>query len=269
MANEVIDKRRLELVLKDSLERSCLVPELIEEISYSLLGGGKRLRPLLALNLYQDLCSKILDKDDSFFRVTLALELLHVSSLIHDDLPALDNDDFRRGKVSNHKQFGEGAALLAGDALVGLGFSWIAEAETVSAEHKVTLMKILAEVFCKLCSGQRLDIVPGNVESRKRIQIDTLKTGALFGGAFAFGAILAGKKSTFIEYAIALGNHFGLLFQAVDDVEDVYSNCDEEKMFAESKVEELKKSFRSELERLERTESVILGNVRELLKPYC
>ena len=194
---------------------------LAESMEYSLTAGGKRLRPIL-LMASADAAG---GSGEKFLRAACAIEMIHTYSLIHDDLPAMDDDDYRRGKPTNHKVYGAGIATLAGDALLTMAFELLARQEGVSAE---TLLRVVREISGAagangMVGGQALDLA----SEGKRIDMDTLrrmhmaKTGALFRTAVRSGAILAGadeaKLTALTEYAEA----FGLAFQITDDILDV------------------------------------------------
>ncbi|MBR7007954.1 MAG: polyprenyl synthetase family protein [Ruminococcus sp.] len=201
-----------------------------QAMEYSLMAGGKRLRPVLCLEFYR-MCGgedigKILD-------VACSIELIHTFSLIHDDLPCMDNDDFRRGKPSCHKAFPENIALLAGDALNTLAFEVISQAaleERISAQTAVMLISVLSksvgtqgmiggQVIDLMCEGKEIDIETLNT-------LQSYKTGALIEAACVMGVILAGKYEMIpkaAEYASALGR----AFQIVDDLLDVNGTFEE------------------------------------------
>ena len=194
---------------------------LAESMKYSLMAGGKRLRPIL-LMAAADAAG---GRGDDFLTSACALEMIHTYSLIHDDLPAMDNDDYRRGRLTNHKVYGAGIATLAGDALLTLAFEVLLRQKGVSPE---TLVRVVREVSTAagpdgMVGGQALDLA----SEGKQIDKETLrrmhmaKTGALFRAAVRSGAILAGaddaKLTALTEYADA----FGLAFQITDDILDV------------------------------------------------
>ena len=192
-------------------------PRLIEAIRYSLLAGGKRLRPALVLESCIA-CGGRAD-DESAIAAAVAIELIHTFSLVHDDLPAMDDDDLRRGRATNHKVFGEALAILAGDAMVTLAFETIA---TTAA-----LVKELARASgpCGMIGGQVLDIEGENSDlSRSELErIHRMKTGALLTCACRMGAIAANAAASRLGAITTYGNHLGLAFQIVDDILDVTS----------------------------------------------
>ena len=217
-------------LLKFTENKPELYGVLCHAMEYSLMAGGKRLRPVLCLEFYR-MCG---GKDiDSILDVACALELIHTFSLIHDDLPCMDNDDFRRGKPSCHKAFPENIALLAGDALNTLAFEVISNAALegrISAQSAVMLISVLSkgvgvdgmiggQVIDLMCEGKEIDI-----ETLNKLQ--SLKTGALIEAACVMGVILSGKFEMIpqaAEYASALGR----AFQIVDDLLDVNGSFEE------------------------------------------
>ena len=208
-------------LLRELREDEAFDARLAESMKYSLMAGGKRLRPIL-LMAAADAAG---GHGDDYLASACALEMIHTYSLIHDDLPAMDNDDYRRGRLTNHKVYGAGLATLAGDALLTLAFEVLLRQKGVSPE---TLVRVVREISTAagpegMVGGQALDL-----ESEgKHIDRDTLrrmhmaKTGALFRAAVRSGAILAGaddaKLAALTEYAEA----FGLAFQITDDILDV------------------------------------------------
>jgi geranylgeranyl pyrophosphate synthase len=150
--------------------------------------------------------------------LAVALELLHAASLVHDDLPALDNDDLRRGRPSCHKAFGEATAILVGDLLVGVAIARLTSGAS-SAIQQTLLQSMVATTWAHICVGQHLDIV--NVaDGAKRATMIELKTGALFGAAMACGAICAGVSSQVVQHFYRVGVEVGVNFQRLDDIQD-------------------------------------------------
>jgi geranylgeranyl diphosphate synthase, type II len=190
---------------------------------YSLLAGGKRLRPILCLAS----CELIGDNVDLAMPMACALEMIHTMSLIHDDLPAMDNDDYRRGKLTNHKVYGEDIAILAGDGLLAYAFEYIAtQTQGVSADRVLKAIANLARAVGAegLVGGQVVDL---ESEGKTDISIETLtyihnhKTGALLKSAVVCGAILAGATESEIEKLAKFAHNIGLAFQIIDDILDI------------------------------------------------
>lgn len=217
--------------INTSLESSVLnKPDLIKSVllaeEYSLTAGGKRIRPLLML-LFCEACGK---ECGSFIGVSTSIEMIHSFSLIHDDLPCMDNDDFRRGKPSCHKKFGEATALLAGDALTFLAFEQICDGvskKVIDSEKAVSLINILAKASGSfgMIGGQIIDIESENKEIPLEVlkELQSKKTGALISAACEMGCVLADRKDK-ITYAKEYAYNLGLAFQIVDDILDVEGN---------------------------------------------
>ncbi len=188
---------------------------------YSLFAGGKRIRPILCM----EAAHAVRDDVDGVTACACSLELIHTYSLIHDDLPALDNDDYRRGKLTNHKVFGDAMAILAGDSLLTLAFQVLAELAAPD-DRKTRLIAELstaAGTVGGMIGGQVADLEgEGKPPDAQLLEtIHRAKTGALLRGSLRMGAIYAGASAE--EYAAlsCYGEHMGLAFQIVDDILDV------------------------------------------------
>ena len=188
---------------------------------YSLFAGGKRIRPILCLEAAR---ASGVEPADADFTAACSLEFIHTYSLIHDDLPALDNDDYRRGKLTSHKVFGEAMAILAGDAMVTMAFEVLAADADPAALPG--LIRELAEASGPqgMIGGQVLDIDGENQRlSLPELQrIHRMKTGALLTASCRLGAIAA-RREDLLPAMTEFGRHLGLAFQIVDDVLDVTS----------------------------------------------
>lgn len=202
-------------------ENQALNTALAQSMNYSLMAGGKRFRPILIMA-----AADALGVDgEKFLRVATSIEFIHTYSLIHDDLPAMDNDDYRRGKLTNHKVFGEDLAILAGDALLTMAFEIIATDKDIDDKTKVKLITELsiASGAEGMVGGQVIDMQSEN----KAIDMATLKkmhaakTGALFCAAIRMGAILAGANDKQLADLTQYARQFGLAFQITDDILDV------------------------------------------------
>ena len=199
----------------------------IDAMRYSLEAGGKRIRPVLVMEFCR-LCGGDVQKA---FAPAAALEMIHTFSLIHDDLPAMDDDDYRRGRKSCHKEFDEATAILAGDALSIHAFSVIAEDTALNAEQKVCLMQVLGETsgYKGMIGGQIIDM---ENEQREDVDLDNLramcagKTGALIRCACRMGCIAAGASAETIALADRYGACVGLAGQIVDDILAVTSTTE-------------------------------------------
>ncbi|WP_170932661.1 polyprenyl synthetase family protein [Desulfosporosinus sp. FKB] len=195
--------------------------KLSESMSYSLVGGGKRIRPVLALA-----SAKAVGGDpEKILPAALALELIHTYSLIHDDLPAMDNDDYRRGRLSNHKVFGEANAILAGDGLLTYAFEFLADPVLCQPERQLRVIREVAVAAGKngMVGGQVLDIAgEGKKLSLAELEeIHKAKTGALLTVSARLGGILAGGTEEQIEALTNYAQALGLAFQIKDDILDV------------------------------------------------
>jgi geranylgeranyl diphosphate synthase type II len=198
------------------------IPVITEAMRYSLMAGGKRLRPILAIMS----CELFEGFEDEVLPFACCIEMIHTYSLIHDDLPAMDNDDLRRGKPTNHKVFGEGFAVLAGDALLNHAF------ETMTAiiiknpkPEYIRSMDIISRAsgIYGMIGGQSMDLYYEN----RDIDLDTLKsmhekkTGALITASLVVGAVISGADEGDIKNIMEFGNAIGLAFQVADDILDV------------------------------------------------
>ena len=194
---------------------------LAESMEYSLTAGGKRLRPIL-LMAAADAAG---GRGEDYLTSACAVEMIHTYSLIHDDLPAMDDDDYRRGKLTNHKVYGAGLATLAGDALLTMAFELLARQQGVPAETMLRVVREISEAAGAngMVGGQALDLA----SEGKRIDMDTLrrmhmaKTGALFRASVRSGAILGGADEAQLAALTEYAEAFGLAFQITDDILDV------------------------------------------------
>jgi geranylgeranyl diphosphate synthase type II len=197
-------------------------PETIHQaMRYSLFAGGKRIRPVLCITA----AHAVSECTDGIEKAACALELIHTYSLIHDDLPALDNDDLRRGRPTNHKVFGEAMAILAGDSLLTLAFEVLAKL-SVDAERRARLVGELASASGTvggMIAGQVHDLEgEGQVPTAELLErIHRAKTGALLRVSVRMGAIYAGASDGELDAVSRYGEHIGLAFQIVDDILDV------------------------------------------------
>ena len=198
-----------------------------EAMKYSLLAGGKRLRPLLLMAT----ADTVGGNGYNYLPVACGLEMIHTYSLIHDDLPLMDNDDYRRGRLTNHKVYGDGMALLAGDALLTLAFEVMLEQKNVSSDVLVETIREVA--MCAgnygMVGGQALDIDAEGKEI-SMTELNTLhaaKTGAMFIAAVRTGARLAGADSQQLLALTKFADLIGLAFQITDDILDVEGNLQE------------------------------------------
>ena len=213
----------IESYLKDYYAQFHNEPQkkLFEAMEYSLLGGGKRLRPIFTFAFCQ-MCGKDWKKAAPF---AAAIEMIQTYSLIHDDLPAMDNDDFRRGRPTNHKVYGEAMAILAGDALLTDAFAMAARNEVADLEALRTAMGILSECTGSLgmVGGQVLDMESETRELTEEevLAIQTRKTGCLISAACCLGVIAGGGTEKQLDAAAQFAAGLGLAFQIRDDMLDV------------------------------------------------
>ena len=224
-------KERAQIVER---ELARVVPEpagpaatLFEAMRYSLLGGGKRLRPVLALAA----CEAVGGKLDAALGLACAVEMIHTYSLIHDDLPCMDDDDLRHGRASNHKVYGEGFATLAGDALLTDAFKVLARAasEVVPPAVMIDTIYELAEAAgsAGMVSGQTIDIL-GQAETLDELEeLHSKKTGAMFLASIRGGSRIGGADAQQLKALDSYGRALGLAFQVIDDLLDVESTTEQ------------------------------------------
>jgi geranylgeranyl diphosphate synthase type II len=214
-------KAIIEKELHERISKLEIPVNLQKSMDYSLQAGGKRVRPILLLASFEVYSSNFKKAISS----AIALEMVHTYSLIHDDLPAMDDDDYRRGKLTNHKKFDEATAILAGDALLTNSFEQIAEDSLLDPEEKVEVISKLANAGGPLgmVGGQILDIEAekDSVSLEQLEKIHDLKTGELLKFAVYTGAYLAKATEKEIAYLTEFAYYLGLIFQVQDDILDV------------------------------------------------
>lgn len=246
---------------------------LVDAMRYSLLAGGKRVRPILVLATY-DLFSDSTEGRKHAIAAGVAVEMIHTMSLIHDDLPCMDDDDYRRGRPTCHKVFGEDIAVLAGDALLARAFEVVATSGAAS-QHAVRVLALLGEaVGAKgLAGGQVADV---EAEGDESVGLDTLrwihthKTAVLLRVSCAAGAILAGATDEQVEAVSTFANRIGLAFQIADDVLDVTASSAELGKTAGKDAAVDKATFPKlmGLERSRAAAAELVDEARSLLTPY-
>ncbi|QFS44615.1 geranylgeranyl diphosphate synthase CrtE [Nostoc sphaeroides] len=204
-----------------------IYPEKIyEAMRYSLLAGGKRVRPILCLAT----CEMIGGTIEMAMPTACAVEMIHTMSLIHDDLPAMDNDDYRRGKLTNHKVYGEDVAILAGDGLLALAFEFVA-IQTPQSVNRELVLQVIARLgralgAAGLVGGQVVDL---ESEGKSDISLETLnfihqhKTAALLEACVVCGGIIAGASPEDVQRLTRYAENIGLAFQIIDDILDITS----------------------------------------------
>lgn len=216
-------REKIDAAIRDYYQKKNLPVshELITAILYSVDGGGKRIRPLIFLDLLEGFG---LELTDSHFDVAASLEMIHTGSLIHDDLPAMDNDDYRRGCLTNHKKFDEATAILAGDSLFLDPFDLLAQTE-LSAEIRVELIQALSHASGTfgMVGGQMLDMKGEGQELdlSQLAQIHEHKTGKLLTFPFVAAGIVAQQGLEVLDNLQEAGQLIGLAFQVRDDILDV------------------------------------------------
>ena len=227
---ELWKKRQMlvERALREELTKTPILDDTLRaSMEYSLMAGGKRLRPILLMAA----ADAVGADGTKFLSVACALEMIHTYSLIHDDLPAMDDDALRRGKATNHVVYGDGIAILAGDALLTLAFTVILRQKDVPAE---TLLRVVDEISRAagaegMVGGQALDLEAENrqITMEELRSVHRGKTGALFCAALRSGAILAGATEEQLAALTSYAGHFGLAFQITDDILDVIGSAEE------------------------------------------
>lgn len=219
------NKNIIEMALDDYLPSEEKPPSIIHKaMRYSVFGGGKRIRPILTLAT-----AELFGRDaESVIKAACGIELIHTFSLIHDDLPCIDNDDFRRGKPSNHKVFGEAIALLAGDALLICGFDLIIKNSELKGIKKQSILKLIKETSFyigteNMLGGQVEDITlkSENITKEGLNNLYMKKTAALICLSIRAGAILSDANQRQLKALTKYGENIGLAFQIVDDMLDI------------------------------------------------
>lgn len=234
-------ENEFEKLFNEIEQGNILSQELLQSVKYSVLDAGKRIRPILSLITAEAIINNTSSpqkavevKDNPALGLALAIELVHCGSLIHDDLPCMDDDDLRRGKASNHKEFGEATALLAGDFLMTFPLEvFIKKTQGLFKDNKTLLTSTqkLIEAINKMINGQSLDMEfssNGNKISVEQVQImQSQKTGALLEASIEIAAILAGATDQQVKNLRNYAKNLGLAFQITDDILDCVSNSEE------------------------------------------
>lgn len=271
--NAYLSERQAQV--EQALDRSITVtyPEKIyESMRYSLMAGGKRLRPILCLAT----CEMTGGSSDMAMPTACALEMIHTMSLIHDDLPAMDNDDYRRGKLTNHKVYGEDIAILAGDGLLTYAFEFIAtQTQQVPADRVLQVIARLGKAVgaAGLVGGQVLDL---ESEGQSDVSLETLtfihrhKTAALLDASVVSGAILAGASDADVERLSTYAQDIGLAFQIVDDVLDITATQEELGKTAGKDLQAQKATYPSfwGIEESKRQADNLIATAKAQLEPY-
>lgn len=221
-------KEKIDQFISSYFNRAIIPSILQESIVYSLTAGGKRIRPILCIASYE-----ACDGTGDIIPYATAIEFIHTYSLIHDDLPAMDNDDLRRGKPTNHKVFGEGIAILAGDGLLTEAFAILSNKDYADISSN-TLLKVISEIsnaagIRGMVAGQAYDLISEGKESDGKIVefIHLYKTAAMIRASVKVGALLAESSEDKIKRLETYGEAIGLAFQIVDDILDIESTTEE------------------------------------------
>ncbi len=246
------DRRRLveEFIGRAAPKADAMPPTLHSSMRYSLEAGGKRVRPILAIAAAEAVRGGDAAGIPGLVAVASSLEFIHTYSLIHDDLPAMDNDDFRRGKPTNHKVYGEAAAILAGDALLTFAFELLSSPAYTSGMDAARRIKIIHELAYAsgsmgMVGGQAVDMESEgkDIDSVTLEYIHTRKTGALIRASVRMGAIAAGANDEQLKAVTRYGEEAGLSFQIADDILDITGTKEEIGKDAGSDVEKGKKTY--------------------------
>ena len=253
---------KIEDVLSNILEKKISTNKnLNDAMRYSVLGGGKRIRPFLVAE-----CSKFFDTDeDEIMQIAAAIELLHVYSLVHDDLPSLDNDDLRRGKPSTHKYFNEAIAILVGDALQALSFEILSETyKKIKKIDQINLINSFAKYVGQygMVGGQAIDIDINqkDLSFDKLLEMYKLKTANLISFSCQVGGIVSGAEQKKINALKNFGNNIGIAFQISDDILDVIGD---EKVTGKRVGSDLKNNKKTFLNFFD------IDNSKREIKKYC
>ena len=217
-------RNRVEQAIRSFYEETSIAPHLVKSVLYSIQAGGKRLRPMLLLELLEAFGQEL---TEAHFQVAGALEMIHTGSLIHDDLPAMDNDDYRRGQLTNHKKFGEDLAILAGDALFLDPFGMIA-ASALPDAVKVSLILELSDASGSrgMVAGQVLDM-EGEHKQLTLAELQTIhanKTGRLLAYPFIAAGLILELQADIGQLLEKIGKKLGLAFQVRDDILDLVAD---------------------------------------------
>jgi len=261
--------------VESALEQAVQVtyPETIyESMRYSLMAGGKRLRPILCLAT----CEMTGGDWETAMPTACALEMIHTMSLVHDDLPAMDNDDYRRGKLTNHKIYGDAIAILAGDGLLAYAFEYVAtQTQAVPADRVVKVIARLGRAVgaAGLVGGQSVDLA---CEGKTDVSVETLdfihqhKTAALLEASVLSGALLTGASTSHLQRLTQYSQNIGLAFQIVDDILDITATQDELGKTAGKDLQAQKVTYPSlwGLEESRQKAQQLVDEAKQILEPF-
>lgn len=256
-----------DILIKYFENKSCFQKTIVESMEYSIRAGGKRLRPIILIEVCQMIGGNIEDS----LPFACAIEMIHTYSLIHDDLPAMDNDDYRRGNLTNHKVFGEGIAVLTGDGLLNLAFEVMLEKIIATPEimdRGIRAMQVISNAsgVKGMIGGQVVDLESEgkNIDKETLEFIHLTKTSAMIEAAVKAGAIIGGATENQYKELANYGRNIGLAFQIVDDILDVIG--DEVKLGKKvgSDIENKKSTYPS-LYGIEESKKIASGLLKESL----
>jgi len=227
----------LSFLLKKTIDDDTQI-QVQKSMAYSLMAGGKRLRPILCIAAAEAVGAAEIKtekkRDNPIWMAACALESIHTYSLIHDDLPAMDDDQFRRGKPTCHVAFNEATAILAGDALLTLAFEWLSSIKVENKKQALVLLDVISFIsraagYTGMIEGQMRDLASENVKLalRELEQMHRLKTGALIEASVYAGARLGGGTKKQVLQLRKFSQHIGLAFQITDDILNIEGNPDE------------------------------------------
>ena len=267
------ERRRL---VDDALERwlpeqGACPPRIHEAMRYSVFAGGKRLRPLLAFLA----CEAVGGKSEDALPVAAALEMIHTYSLIHDDLPAMDDDDYRRGRLTCHKVYGEAIAILAGDALLTQAFQVLADPAStgIPPVRRVQIVAEIAEAAGSqgMVGGQAMDIIAEGqqIDRATLLYLHTHKTGCLIRASIRAGALAGGAEGWRLDALTRYGERVGLAFQIVDDILDIEGTSEEMGKTAGSDIRKKKATYPAVMgmETSRRDAAQFLQEAKDALQP--
>lgn len=216
----------VEVVMQSFLKQHTSDLKLLEAMEYSIAAGGKRIRPLFVLTIAAGFQGEL---TQDAYQAAAAVEMIHTYSLIHDDLPAMDDDDLRRGQATNHKVFGEALAILAGDGLLTAAFQLLAQADLPAAINLALVQELAAAAGTEgMVAGQSADIQGENqaLSLSELMAVHERKTGALITYSIVAGGLLTRQSTTIISLLRKIAGHLGLAFQIRDDLLDVVSTTE-------------------------------------------
>ena len=264
-------QKKVDAALNRLLPTAATKPKTIHEaMRYSIFAGGKRLRPVICLATAETMGGRT----DDALPLACAVECIHTYSLIHDDLPAMDNDDFRRGKPTSHKVYGEGIAVLAGDALLTIAFEMAASCKARPRyPHAVVIRELaVAAGSRKLIAGQVADIESEGkkISPAELCYIHENKTAALIAGSIRLGAMSANATPKQLERLTDFGQNLGLAFQVIDDILDVTQTTEKLGKSAGKDVAAQKATYPAllGLDKAKREADRLTARARAALKPF-